>query len=97
MLGQSISILNLVWARQGGNLRVFNLPLYCFTSFYLRSFVSYVLVICMFWLGKKYKKLKNGPGYQKNKIKNNKIKKKQAWYQNSKEPNEGPAWQNFKK
>ena len=55
----------------------------------------------MVWLGKKIekiiKKLKNGPGYQKNKNENNKIKKKQAWYKNSKEQKEGYARQKFKK
>ena len=41
---------------------------------------------------------KMGQGTKKNlqKMKNIYNKKKQAWYHNSKEPDKGPAWQNFK-
>ena len=42
------------------------------------------------------KKLKNGPGYQQN-LKKTKTEKQHARYHNSKEPDEGPAWQQFKK
>ena len=59
MLGQSIGILNQIWARQGGNLPAFNLPLYCSTLFYLRSFVSCICFSDLYVLLKKKKNRKN--------------------------------------